>query len=438
MYQKPDIFPDFATDDNFTNGPDVGTPTKIAPTLASLAEGHVNGIPPLGQNENWRQNLQGRWIRFFEQERQRVEEAAFYAAISSWESTSAPGSFDALGAAVFDPAIGASLLYDVSKNIRLVYGDGSSLAIDHSVGIGVGSSGVAACHRRTVDGVKRGLFFMGGASEIKSFGYTTNNGTFTVQTIAAPSGDRVVSAVNNDTHQRCTLLSSTGFTSRLFYVDYGADDSIKAATYPTLEPANTTVTLDKRKSLMVSGGGDIIYCCYGAGDSAPFSLAAYISSDGGANWTAGTPPIGITSASLMRVHSVMWSDTFQGGSFLVLAETPVDGLALYSSPDAVSWSIVSSFVLPSHFQTSGESLYAEVFGSKMVICESVSSQPPGGGVLSIIDLDSGTVRNVRVGLYAIQYMSFDSSRLIIQNANPDVDFLWSAPVIVPAAQFEVV
>lgn len=60
---RPTDFPDFATDTNYTNGPDVGTSTKIEPSAGELAEGHVGGTAPPAQKENWWKNLVGLWVR---------------------------------------------------------------------------------------------------------------------------------------------------------------------------------------------------------------------------------------------------------------------------------------------------------------------------------------------------------------------------------------
>lgn len=58
----PDDVPSFATDTNYTNGPDVGTATKIEPSAGELAEGHIRGTAPSAQKQNWWQNLVSKWI----------------------------------------------------------------------------------------------------------------------------------------------------------------------------------------------------------------------------------------------------------------------------------------------------------------------------------------------------------------------------------------
>lgn len=59
---RPDDLPTFATDTNFTNGPDVGTATKIAPSSGELAEGHIRNTAPSAQKQNWWQNNVGEWV----------------------------------------------------------------------------------------------------------------------------------------------------------------------------------------------------------------------------------------------------------------------------------------------------------------------------------------------------------------------------------------
>lgn len=49
----------WATDTNFTNGPDVGTPTKVEPSAGVKAEGHVPGTILPAQRLNWHLNRLG-------------------------------------------------------------------------------------------------------------------------------------------------------------------------------------------------------------------------------------------------------------------------------------------------------------------------------------------------------------------------------------------
>lgn len=62
MMARPDALPEWATDTNYTNGPDVGTPTKVEPPGAKSAEGWVGSEKPPAQYQNWWQNLVGEWV----------------------------------------------------------------------------------------------------------------------------------------------------------------------------------------------------------------------------------------------------------------------------------------------------------------------------------------------------------------------------------------
>jgi hypothetical protein len=58
----PKDLPTWATDQNYTNGPDVGTPTKIVPSSGELAEGNIRGTAPSPQKFNYWQNNVSAWI----------------------------------------------------------------------------------------------------------------------------------------------------------------------------------------------------------------------------------------------------------------------------------------------------------------------------------------------------------------------------------------
>ena len=64
--------PTWATDTNYTNGPDVGTATKVAPSGAIQAEGHVPATKAAPQRMNWWMNLVGQWTTWLEAERARL------------------------------------------------------------------------------------------------------------------------------------------------------------------------------------------------------------------------------------------------------------------------------------------------------------------------------------------------------------------------------
>lgn len=67
MADRPTSLPVWATDTNFTNGPDVGNPTKEEPSAGQKAEGHVPDTRPAAQFQNWWQNLVYSWLAYFDQ-----------------------------------------------------------------------------------------------------------------------------------------------------------------------------------------------------------------------------------------------------------------------------------------------------------------------------------------------------------------------------------
>lgn len=73
----PTEHPDFATDTNYTNGPDVGTATKVEPSSGELAEGHIRETAPSPQKMNWWQNLVGKWNRWTAQVLDTIHSATY-------------------------------------------------------------------------------------------------------------------------------------------------------------------------------------------------------------------------------------------------------------------------------------------------------------------------------------------------------------------------
>ncbi len=64
---RPDDLPTYATDTNYTNGPDTGTATKVEPSAGELAEGNIRGTAPTAQKFNWWQNLVGSWVGWLDE-----------------------------------------------------------------------------------------------------------------------------------------------------------------------------------------------------------------------------------------------------------------------------------------------------------------------------------------------------------------------------------
>jgi hypothetical protein len=61
MATKPSTLPVWSTDTNYTNGPKVGTPTKVDPGLGKMEEGWLPSEPPPAQYQNYWQNLTYQW-----------------------------------------------------------------------------------------------------------------------------------------------------------------------------------------------------------------------------------------------------------------------------------------------------------------------------------------------------------------------------------------
>lgn len=58
--------PTWATDTNYTNGADVGLPTKVEPTTGEKAEGHFRGKRPPARKINWLKHWICQWLAWSE------------------------------------------------------------------------------------------------------------------------------------------------------------------------------------------------------------------------------------------------------------------------------------------------------------------------------------------------------------------------------------
>ncbi len=66
MTDKPDFSPPiWAENENYSSGPDIGTPTKVA--AASTTDGHIAGVgnAPIAQNENFERATRDAWIKYY-------------------------------------------------------------------------------------------------------------------------------------------------------------------------------------------------------------------------------------------------------------------------------------------------------------------------------------------------------------------------------------
>jgi len=62
---KPLNFPQWSTDQNFTGGPENGTPTKVEPSSGKKGEGWEPSEEPAPQSLNWWMNNVGEWQKYF-------------------------------------------------------------------------------------------------------------------------------------------------------------------------------------------------------------------------------------------------------------------------------------------------------------------------------------------------------------------------------------
>lgn len=115
---RPAALPTWATNVNYSGGPLIGTPTKIAPAGGRIADGwRPQDLPP-GQEENYTQDLQNQWTAYLDEPRrinttkyplaqrnlQRVIKGDWTHFASTWSHTDALVTF---GALVFDLTTGA-------------------------------------------------------------------------------------------------------------------------------------------------------------------------------------------------------------------------------------------------------------------------------------------------------------------------------------------
>ena len=66
MTDKPDFSPPiWAENENYSSGPDIGTPTKVA--AASTTDGHIAGVgnAPIAQNENFERATRDAWLKYY-------------------------------------------------------------------------------------------------------------------------------------------------------------------------------------------------------------------------------------------------------------------------------------------------------------------------------------------------------------------------------------
>lgn len=63
---RPTAYPNWATNVNYAGGPNVGTPTKVAPSGGRMADGWRNNDVPPAQEQNYEMDLVNQWIQWFD------------------------------------------------------------------------------------------------------------------------------------------------------------------------------------------------------------------------------------------------------------------------------------------------------------------------------------------------------------------------------------
>lgn len=66
MATKPSALPLWASDTNFSTGPESGTPVKVEPSTGAKQQGWVPGQPWRGPRMNWWQNLVYQWTQYLD------------------------------------------------------------------------------------------------------------------------------------------------------------------------------------------------------------------------------------------------------------------------------------------------------------------------------------------------------------------------------------
>lgn len=129
---KPTKVPTWATDADYSNGPEVGTPTKADPGAGVQAEGYIPQTRLAAQVINWWQNLVGQW--------------------TSWlDSTFAGGGGDPIE--FLEPLDSVHSLGDVGAGGEFLYVDASGAPITKTRVINVsGNAPISVSSGATYDG----------------------------------------------------------------------------------------------------------------------------------------------------------------------------------------------------------------------------------------------------------------------------------------------
>lgn len=124
---KPSEVPAWATDTNYSSGPDVGTATKVDPGAGVKAQGHVPGTRGAAQTMNWWKNLVGSWIDYLDEETTPLIDGSreWAHSIANFSELTLDGSPSVqMNSAFF--ASGAGIAVGGSKTIQLTANAGAS------------------------------------------------------------------------------------------------------------------------------------------------------------------------------------------------------------------------------------------------------------------------------------------------------------------------
>lgn len=67
--EKPDMLPEWATNELYEGGPDAGMPTKLVVSAGEMADGYHRGHRPPARKLNWLLNKFGQWVKYLDHQR---------------------------------------------------------------------------------------------------------------------------------------------------------------------------------------------------------------------------------------------------------------------------------------------------------------------------------------------------------------------------------
>ena len=302
MANRPDKFPSWATDTNYTSGPDNGTVTKLEPISGALAQGFQRGKRAPAKWMNWLLGKNADWLAYLDEQ--------------------------------LDSAMSASMLCEQKGTISAIWASNTTLAwCGHANAFATIGSG------NTLD-------FVSGANALLN------------DAVAAPAMSGTVSGwtlVSNGTDKLALLRASTTSTANRFTVwtKSGFDNDLGAWTTPTGIPNGTALmsavhvtgatflAFDGTAVYEVAGGtgtaktavteapqymasnGTVTVICNDAGSTTSMQVTA----NNGASWTTTSPG--------SHYGPVVW---FPRLSKFVMIGTNFSFPRCHHSSDGITWS----------------------------------------------------------------------------------------------------